>query len=235
MGAHQISISSLSLERGLKTSGREISSKNICGNTHIDSWTVHASSINLSSHHLSIFHTLFQTPTIHSSSIHHPSNQTSIHPSPTISSLSIIMHSPPNHYPSVYLFYTHLSSIYLSSTYPFIQPAIIILSIYLSFIHYSSVHHSAAINSHLPYLMHSLGPHPSILPASIHLFISHLSIHYSICHLSIHHFSCTKYPSNLYFSFISSYLSFISQTSTHQFIFHLFLFHPLSIFYSFFH
>lgn len=134
MGAHQISISSLSLERGLKTSGREISSKNICGNTHIDSWTVHASSINLSSHHLSIFHTLFQTPTIHSSSIHHPSNQTSIHPSPTISSLSIIMHSPPNHYPSVYLFYTHLSSIYLLSTYPFIQPAIIILSIYRSYI-----------------------------------------------------------------------------------------------------
>lgn len=174
----------------------------------------------------------------HQQFIHHPFT---IH----LTKHPFILHLPSLPYPSLCIRHQtiiHLciysipishQSIYRPHIHSFSQPSIYF--IYLSFIHYSSVHHSAAINSHPPYLMHSLGPHPSILPASIHLFISHLSIHYSICHLSIHHFSCTKYPSNLYFSFISSYLSFISQTSTHQFIFHLFLFHPLSIFYSFFH
>lgn len=59
--------------------------------------------------------------------------------------------------------------------------------------------------------MHSSVLHPSIIYASIHLFIPHPSTHYSIHHLSTHHLSCIEYPSNICSSSIPSYLLTINK------------------------
>lgn len=215
---------------------------NICGNAHTYSRTVHTSSINLSHYHLSIFHMSIQMPTIHSSPTDHPSSQISIRPSLTVYFSSIIMNPPPTHCLSTYPpFYTHPSSIYLSSMHPFSQPpsqpSLFHLSVHLPRIHHSSAHRSPATNSHHRLsCIHQFLIHPLFMHLFISLFLIRPSIHPpSLHHLSTRRFSCIKYPLDIAHPFLCIYLSFTSQSRTHQFILHPSLFHPPSILHSLFH
>lgn len=130
-------------------------------------------------------------PTIHSSPTHHPSSQTSTHPSLTIYFLSIIMNSPPIHYPSTYPpFYTHPSSICLSSIHLFHQRAsqlsLFRLSTYpVSITHLSTIHQPLIAIHYLSFIHQFLIIHYLCIYSSIYSSSIYPLFHSSFIHPSL--------------------------------------------------
>lgn len=150
--------------------------------------------------------------TIHSSPTHHPSSQMSIHPSPTIYFLSIIMNYPL----SIYLSSIPYPSIYLSSIHLFHQPASYCYSICLSTYHISITHlstiHQSLIAIHHLSCIHQFFVHPLSMHLFIYLFLTHPPITPFIIYLLTISHALSIHLTYVPHPFLRLYLSFTSQS-----------------------
>lgn len=120
MEDYQIISFIISQERGShRITGLEGPSKNTHGNTHTHSWTVHSSSVNLSSYHSSIFHNQFKQFIYHSSTVHLDKCPFIFHPWSIPDPSSCIHHQPTIHLPIIH----SISILHQSIYHPYIPSA----------------------------------------------------------------------------------------------------------------